>query len=180
MFLLQLAFASLLLISGCGYNNTQLPELDALSKTSGNFGANGSLVFADIKSQVFDPNCIRCHSVAGGNRAGINLETYSNVQPILQNIANVINSGAMPPTGSLPNNLKNLVAQWIAAGSPEFANSVPPGNPGDPQTPGNPPTPCKVHMALVGNGLIENIDSNFYYENLSNKIKRREDDCNDR
>jgi hypothetical protein len=180
VFLLQVAFASLLLFSGCGYNNTQVPEPDPLAKPNGNNAVNGSIVFADIKSQIFDPNCIRCHSVVGGNRAGINLETYSNVQPILQNIANAVSSGAMPPTGGLPNGLKNLVAQWIAAGAPEFATSVPPVNPGDPQSPGNPPTPCKVHMALERNGLIETIDANFYFEILSNKIKRRDDDCNDR
>ncbi len=161
-------------VFGCGYNNTELPNLES---AAGQSAAANALSFSAIKSQVFEPHCLRCHSQAGGNRAGVNLENYTNVQPLVRTILSVVNSGAMPPNGGLPANMKSFLTAWVGAGAPENIND---GTGTPPNTPPTPPISCKVHMGLVSNGIFTNIDENFYIENLSQKIKRRNDDCDDR
>lgn len=72
-----------------------------------------------VKTLVFDPACIRCHS-APVNRAGVNVETYQNVVKNLNRIDAAIKSGFMPLGGSLTALQKKLILEWIEAGAPEF------------------------------------------------------------
>lgn len=182
MLLSKIALVSLFIFVGCGYNNTKLPADNSLvSKPDGSNGASGALDFATIKAQVFEPNCIRCHSAAGGNRAGINLETYSSVQPLVQTILSVVSSGAMPPSGGMAANLKASLVAWIQAGAPEIVdpNGAPVGG-GVAPPPTSPPVPCPEHLGLIENGKISDIDKNFFIEYQSQTIQRRNDDCEDR
>ena len=73
-----------------------------------------------VRSLVLEPACLRCHS-APANRAGVNLETYQNT---LSNIAAVdaaIRDGSMPIRGSLTQEQKDFILDWIQLGAPEFA-----------------------------------------------------------
>ena len=92
---------------------------------SGENNAQGSpgaaLDFLAVKSQFFEPQCLRCHSNAGGNRGGVNLETYVNVSNFLSRVQSAVNSGVMPPSGSLSTSMKSILNNWISAGAPEFA-----------------------------------------------------------
>ena len=79
-----------------------------------------SVSYEFVKAQVFQPYCISCHSSAGGNPNGVNLETYSNT---IQNLAAIenqaITKGTMPPSHALPTSTQDILSQWIAAGAPE-------------------------------------------------------------
>lgn len=169
-----------LMLSGCGYNNTKLPS-DALAAqgTGGNNGSASVLDFATIKAQVFQNNCIRCHSLAGGNKAGVNLESYSSVKPIAQVILSAVNSGSMPPSGTLPSSAKTLLLNWVQAGAPEFGAGSSDGtqNPAPPPTPA--PVPCEDHLRKINEGQIANLDEQLYFDFQSEMLLQRHDDCDD-
>ncbi len=131
--LLLLVFA----ISGCGYSSTHLKENQAADGNTNN-GASGNVVdFATVKAQVFQPYCIRCHSAAGGNSTGVNLETFASVSGRTSGIKAAVDSGFMPRNGTLPASAKGLLNAWFQAGSPEFATTTP----GPTQIPGTSPSP---------------------------------------
>ena len=77
------------------------------------------LDFAAVSEAVFTPHCIRCHSAASGNQAGVNLETYAAVKPILGLVQEVIVDGSMPIAAPLSDELKAVVVDWVKAGAPE-------------------------------------------------------------
>lgn len=77
--------------------------------------------YQTVNSQIFQPYCFSCHSAAGGNRAGVNLETYANVMKNISGVKSTINSGSMPRGTTLTSAQKNLVLAWIAAGAPQTA-----------------------------------------------------------
>lgn len=170
----------LLILSGCGYNNTKLPTDAAPSQGSG--GTNGPeavLDFATVKAQVFQNNCIRCHSLAGGNKAGVNLENYSSVKPLAQSILSAVNSGFMPPSGTLPSAAKTLLTNWVQAGALEFGAGSSGGGQNPTPTPAPTPVPCEDHQRMINEGQIADLDENFYFDFQSETLQPRHDDCDD-
>lgn len=167
----------LFILSGCGYNNTQIPSDATTSGTGGKNGAVGVLDFAAVKAQVFQSYCIRCHSQAGGNKAGVNLESYLSVKPIVQTIMSAVNNQFMPPSGTLPGTAKNLLVSWVQAGAPEFST----GSSGDSQNPSPLPTPvpCEKHHRMIDDEQIANLDEQSFYDFQLVTLKRRHDDCDD-
>lgn len=105
---------------GCGYRDMQLPVTD-----QGGNSSMGSLDFASVRAKVFAVYCLRCHSQAAGNKAGINLETYPNVSKNLSLIGKVVNTSFMPPTRPLPPGDLNYLNAWIQAGAPEAGTTNP-------------------------------------------------------
>ncbi len=87
-----------------------------------------SIDFATIQTRIFIPHCYQCHSTAGGNRGGVNVETYATVKTLIPRIHNeVIVQHAMPPVeagGPLAQDLQNLLQSWIDAGAPEKVTST--------------------------------------------------------
>lgn len=73
-----------------------------------------------VRSLVLEPACLRCHS-APANRAGVNLETYQNTFSNIAAIDTVVRDGSMPIRGTLTQEQKDLILEWIQAGAPEFA-----------------------------------------------------------
>ena len=126
---------------GCNYS---------LSKTPLNFqqGAGafetlppGTLVsYSVIASSIMQPKCLECHSSAGGDAGGINLETYENVTANLGIIRSEVASDSMPKNRSkLSANQKAILFTWIDAGGPLTSTPVVSKPPVEPPT--NPPTP---------------------------------------
>lgn len=155
-------------LANCGYQNTQLPA-DANNNDPGINNANGNgngttngVDFASVKSNVFVVYCLRCHSQAGGNKGGINLESYAGVRASLSLISNAVNSGMMPPSGALPAVKINILNTWIQMGAPEFqvnnpnnggAPTVPVPTP-DPNNPPSQPPNCPDDRINSGNDLL--------------------------
>lgn len=100
------------LVSACGYNNTELPQ--GFDSTA---GAGGLPTFSTVSQQVLRPYCTDCHSNAGGNPFGVNLETYANTKPILEEIWDAVESCRMPKSGCLPDNAKSILEKWIQSGA---------------------------------------------------------------
>jgi uncharacterized membrane protein len=74
----------------------------------------GDLLYQRVKATTFAPRCIRCHSVAGGDKGDINLENYANVLANLREVETaVLVDETMPPRGPLPDDEKAALRAWI-------------------------------------------------------------------
>jgi hypothetical protein len=109
--MLRILFISATLLSlGCGnYHHDKNAGMPAPPKDLG--APSGPIAFETVKAEIFQPCCIRCHS---------SLVQYANVKARLSSIQSSIESDAMPKGGpSLRLDLKVLLENWIAQGSPE-------------------------------------------------------------
>ena len=89
-------------------------------------GDNGNSVnpaavnYAFVNANIFQPHCVSCHSNAGGNPGGVNLETYANVVTHLSDIRDQVNTNQMPKGGPpLTDTQKTILNDWISLGAPE-------------------------------------------------------------
>ena len=124
----------LILSTGCNYSNPK-DQGDNAQMISGNAD------FSTIQAKVIQPYCISCHSSAGGNADGINLENYSNVLHYIDRVQDTVAiRHSMPPGQPLSKGLQQLLVTWIANGSPE--HTTPGAAPAEPQ-PSTPTTPAE-------------------------------------
>ncbi|MBC7538988.1 MAG: hypothetical protein H7281_09215 [Bacteriovorax sp.] len=74
-----------------------------------------------VHTRVIGLRCIGCHSAKGGNKGGVNLETYENVFDQRDAIEDVIRSGDMPrpTTRPLTKVQKEIFLIWLEKGAPE-------------------------------------------------------------
>lgn len=119
---------SISIFAGCGYRDTQISEVGPGANNS-----NASLDFAGVKARIFGVYCTRCHSQAGGNKAGINLETFANVSKNINLVKKAVNTSFMPPSRPLPSGDLNFLNAWIQAGAPENGAGGPVGEEPVPQ-----------------------------------------------
>ncbi len=113
-------FASFFFFS-CNYNHAKntAQQASGVSQLSAQ-----SFDFATVQSNVIAPQCLRCHSAAGGNQGGLSLESYQLIRANLNKIYyRSIEKKDMPPT-SLTSDQFSLLKSWIEAGAPEKNNGV--------------------------------------------------------
>ena len=74
-----------------------------------------------VSARVLGLRCISCHSNSGGNRAGINLETYESLFNERSGIKSTITSGSMPQPTNRPLSAiqKQIILAWLSKGAPE-------------------------------------------------------------
>ncbi|KYG70704.1 hypothetical protein AZI85_01875 [Bdellovibrio bacteriovorus] len=130
--------------SGCHYKISK----DSAVVDDGNVGA-GQVDFAIVMSEVIAPKCLECHSSAGGNRGGVNLETYANVKAEIAAIQSTVANNSMPLNRQpLSARQKALLNKWIEAGAPETVTENPPV-----QAPTPAPPPDMPPEEVVGPSL---------------------------
>lgn len=72
-----------------------------------------------IREKVFKLRCFSCHSNAGGNADGLNLETYFNTIDELEDIQEEVGEGSMPPPPRTITNIeRQVLLRWIRLGAP--------------------------------------------------------------
>ncbi len=119
------SLVALIYLDGCGYaldaiHPTTLSNDGGSSSQSSTVPAN-QIDYAVIRTEIFAPHCYECHSLAGGNAGGINLETYLNIKSNLSDIQIDMADDSMPKDRPpLSSAEKNLLALWISQGAPEF------------------------------------------------------------
>jgi uncharacterized membrane protein len=130
-------------LAGCNYNEAkvgaglgeagQSAPGQVVCQTSGpasSVSLAQVLDFAAVNQAVFIPHCTRCHSTAGRDRGGVNLETYANVISWRREIESAVGTDFMPPRVPLSPDLKSMLSQWFASGAPEsLSNPQQPGQP---------------------------------------------------
>lgn len=179
------ALAALLLV-GCGYNNSKTPMTLAPknpTETNQTDGQPVKLDFAGIKSKIFEPRCLSCHSGSGGNAGGVNLETYASVKPIVNDILAAVKDNSMPKKSSpLSDSDKSLLEKWVQEGAVEVASDSdkkPAEHTCPTPTPPPTPTPCEEHMEMVAAGILVDVDNKYSANSLTMKLEKRNDDCHD-
>ncbi len=80
--------------------------------------ANDITYTKDI-APLISSNCIGCHSDPPQNGAPFSLTTFSNLDARASGVFNATNSGAMPPSGKLPQASIDLISDWIDGGKKE-------------------------------------------------------------
>jgi uncharacterized membrane protein len=76
--------------------------------------------FSTIQTNILQPKCVACHSTAGGNAGGINVENYANVIHSIDQIQDSLTvKQTMPPGQPLPGGLQTLFTTWVRNGAPE-------------------------------------------------------------
>lgn len=83
--------------------------------------SDNEINFSLVKNKIFSFYCLSCHSDAGGNRDGVNLERYRNVIDDLKDLQEVISESSMPPRPRPALSLleKNVILRWIRLGAPQ-------------------------------------------------------------
>ncbi|HRO68690.1 MAG TPA: hypothetical protein PL182_14045, partial [Pseudobdellovibrionaceae bacterium] len=87
-----LAALSLGAFLGCNY------DIDKTGGLQGKLSGPGATMdFNSVYQAVIRPKCATCHSASGGNRGGVNLETYENVFANRSAVQSAVQGGFMPP-----------------------------------------------------------------------------------
>ncbi|WP_413291358.1 hypothetical protein [Bdellovibrio sp. HCB337] len=113
---LGLALTGLLVVTG-GVPSSALAQTDDWE-----LYASPQLTFQYVTEQVFKPRCYKCHSDEGGNKDGVNLETYDNVYALRSKIRKMaLVKKVMPPKkagGPLNAREMSILDRWLRAGAP--------------------------------------------------------------
>jgi uncharacterized membrane protein len=115
-----LFFISLIsFLMGCNFNHIKNEGSQAAAGSDPRVGVSAlSLDYASLQAAVFTPNCLQCHSAAGGNQGGLSLESYPQVRANLNKIYyRSVEIRDMPPS-ALPSGQLELLKTWIEAGAP--------------------------------------------------------------
>jgi hypothetical protein len=74
-----------------------------------------------VRTQIIVPRCLGCHSDAGKNKGGVNLETYQNIYELKDLIKEEIESNSMPKPTTRPLTVaqKQMLLLWLDIGAPE-------------------------------------------------------------
>ncbi|MBS1972278.1 MAG: hypothetical protein JSU04_18375 [Bdellovibrionales bacterium] len=116
----KLLFVPLLitLLSACNYNRVH-GEAPVKDSSVNDLSLLSSLDYASVQVSILGPQCLRCHSSAGGSKGGLNLETYQQVRASMNAIYyRAVEKRDMPEAG-LPQSQLELLKAWIEAGAPE-------------------------------------------------------------
>ncbi|MES2746012.1 MAG: hypothetical protein V4655_11325 [Bdellovibrionota bacterium] len=113
-----LSFLTLVMLAGaCNFQDIKVDD----TQEFGSF-TDADLNYVTIKERILTPYCLSCHSAAGGNRGGINLEVYDSIASRLATIRRTtIEAKTMPPSSSpqLPAEAIQLLDAWLTAGAPQ-------------------------------------------------------------
>jgi uncharacterized membrane protein len=108
----------IMLFSACNYNHVR-GEAPAKEGDLNDLSAQASLDYPSVQMAVIAPQCLRCHSGAGGAKGGLSLETYQQVRANMNKIYfRSIEKRDMPADG-MPQAQMDLLKAWIEAGAPE-------------------------------------------------------------
>ena len=146
--------AASLLFFGCSYNESKIKDEKAPPLTQ-KITSPEQITYKLVHESVLQNACLRCHSAAGGNRGGINLESYQNVFKNSHQIRIEVAGATMPPSDKLTAEQIKLVTDWIDAGASEngkVAGELPTPAPTPPPptvpTPGPAPKPTPLPIPV--------------------------------
>jgi uncharacterized membrane protein len=105
---------------GCNYNRVKGNSDLSANPENLHSASFEAFDYSSIKASVLDVSCVGCHSNAGGNQGGLNLESYDNVKAASAKIYyRTIEAKNMPPVAVLSESSFGLLKNWIEIGAPE-------------------------------------------------------------
>ena len=108
-----------LALGACNYNHVKKEGARGARGAQGETMLAASLDYASVRQNILGPECLRCHSSAGGNQGGLNLETYPQVRANLSRIYYRSIEKKDMPSGGLGEAQYQILKAWIDAGGPE-------------------------------------------------------------
>jgi hypothetical protein len=81
---------------------------------------DSEITYELVRNKIFKFRCFACHSTAGGNANGLNLETYFNTVDEIDDIYEEVSEGRMPlpPRPPLNQVERTTLLRWIDIGAP--------------------------------------------------------------
>lgn len=164
-----LSFLIATAITGCNYSAPNPSDTSTSGTASIEKLPPGTIPgYQTVATGIIAPKCLGCHSAAGGNSGGINLETYNNVKAHFVAVDSAVKSGSMPIGTSLTAKQKEVFLAWLDAGGPLDAPAVaadptpvvptPVPLPAPTPTPAPPivvvPAPNKIDYKLVNTNVL--------------------------
>lgn len=145
------AATTLATVSGCNYNDIKNQPGQNAGRT-----AKATVVdFETVRSQVFEPACIKCHGPTLA-KAGLRLDQYASAFGRLGLIRSEVVGGTMPPgppRGTiLQPEQKVMLIAWIDSGGPENTVATPAVPPGT--VPATPPVVGTPSFADVSSAVF--------------------------
>lgn len=119
---------SLLLLAGCSSSDTtegtMEPENNSQYPDDNSAATNpGAVTYSGDIRPIIQSNCTSCHSNPPTQNAPMSLTILAEVRSAINNrgLLSRINSttNPMPPTGRLPSETRQLIADWADLGFPE-------------------------------------------------------------
>ncbi len=157
---------------GCNYSLSKTPLVFDLKEGNGSLEQlpTGTIVtYQVLNSSIIGPKCLECHSSAGGDAGGINLETYANVFDNMALIKSEVASDSMPKNrAKLTSNEKATLFAWIDAGGPKDGGATTPPTPPTPPTP-EPPQVEVINYEMVNIKVIQPRCLNCHSEAAGNR-----------
>ena len=154
---------AMLFLFGCNYNQSKVSS-DKMPATTQKITSPDQLTYKLVKESVLLNACLKCHSEAGGNKGGINLENFENVFKNSHQIRIEVAGGTMPPTGKLSEEQIKIVTDWIDAGAAENGKVA-----GELPTPKPTPTPTSTSTPIpapVPNPVPQKISFEMVYNQV--------------
>ena len=151
---------SLLVLAGCNYTIQKPVASDSGAQAIETLPTGTIPGYQTVNKGIIGPKCLECHSNAGGNGGGVNLETYNNVKSDLVDIRSEVTSGRMPKNRApLTAKEKEVLLAWLdAGGSLDGATTTPTTNKPTPTPTPEPgdvmPDPDKIDFQLVNTKVI--------------------------
>lgn len=147
------SFLSVLLsivVTACGIYKSKTPagSVETLTLHGDEIG------YAQVKSQVFGPSCVRCHNSVQAD-AGVALDSYASVKANLGLVKNeAVDNRSMPPEGPLAPARVQLLSDWIANGAPEIGVVHPSPTVAPTATPSGTGSPTPAPSATPGGRVV--------------------------
>ncbi len=112
------AVAAIWFLAACNYNHSK--QETAAGGVKSQQQSLEMVDFKTVQAKIIGPKCLGCHSAAGGNEGGTNLESYTSVRRLMNRISfRALEKGDMPPSGKLVSDDADLLKNWFEMGAPE-------------------------------------------------------------
>lgn len=112
-------------VMSCNYNRLKQEPTQGSNGSPAVSSMSLNLDFQSIQMAVIGPQCLNCHSTAGGARGGLVLENYQQVRSALSKIYYRSIEKKDMPANSLPQGQYDLLKAWLEMGAPEKNNRRP-------------------------------------------------------
>jgi uncharacterized membrane protein len=108
-------------LSSCGFRHIKSHAVEDNAKTE-QISLTTPASFDEIQKKIIGPKCLQCHSDFGGNKAGVNLESFEQVEKYLNGIKqrSLVDLN-MPPSEPLSKMEQSLLQSWI---NKEFSGKI--------------------------------------------------------
>ncbi len=101
-------------------NGEPTDPLDPIEEPLTEVPPDSEITYELVRNKIFKFRCFACHSTAGGNADGLNLETYFNTVDEIDDIYEEVSEGRMPlpPRPPLNQIERTTLLRWIDIGAP--------------------------------------------------------------